>query len=84
MNKNHVDISDESSMYRLEGRLKSFSETVLVEGKRCRWPYKVIPSQGMSDLGYFYYPIKDNTEPVSYTHLDVYKRQQQDTWTKEK
>lgn len=63
MSKNHVDISDESSMYRLEGRLKSFSETVLVEGKRCRWPYKVIPSQGMSDLGYFYYPIKDNTEP---------------------
>lgn len=48
-----------SSMYSLEARIRSFRTTSIVDGKKFRWRYTVIPYQGMARLGFFYHPFKN-------------------------
>lgn len=48
-----------SRMYSLEARIKSFKNTAVIDGKKFRWPYTVIPYEGMARLGFFYQPYKD-------------------------
>lgn len=47
-----------SSMFNLETRLKSFKNTFVLEGKKYRWRYTVIPYEAMARAGFFYYPIR--------------------------
>lgn len=58
-NKNII-IDDVSFMYNLDARIRSFQNTVMVDGKKFRWRYTVIPYYAMARLGFFYHPIKDH------------------------
>ncbi|SCW00140.1 LAFE_0B10330g1_1 [Lachancea fermentati] len=61
---NEPEKPDEPRLFRLEGRIKSFERTWNINGKRCNWPYRVIPHQAMANLGFYYHPTcidNDNT-----------------------
>ncbi|QLL31534.1 hypothetical protein HG536_0B03980 [Torulaspora globosa] len=49
-----------SPMCSLEARIKSFRNTAIIDGKKYRWPYTVIPFEDMAKLGFFYHPFKDS------------------------
>ena len=50
---------DDPMMFKLETRIKSFQNTVVIKGKKCRWRYTVIPSQSLARLGFYYSPTKN-------------------------
>lgn len=52
-------VDDVSLMYKLDARIRSFQNTAMVDGKKFRWRYTVIPYYAMARLGFFYHPIKD-------------------------
>lgn len=53
-------VDDVSLMYKLDARIRSFQNTAMVDGKKFRWRYTVIPYYAMARLGFFYHPIKDD------------------------
>lgn len=53
---------DVTRMFNLGARVKSFQTRSVVDGKRFRWRYTVIPYQGMARLGYFYHPFHSGNE----------------------
>ncbi|QLQ79047.1 hypothetical protein HG537_0B03940 [Torulaspora globosa] len=61
MNNGDPVTTDElSPMCNLEARIKSFRNTTIIDGKKYRWPYTVIPFEEMAKLGFFYNPFKDS------------------------
>lgn len=51
---------DVSVMYNLGARIRSFQTTSIVDGKKFRWRYTVIPYQGMARLGFFFHPFQSS------------------------
>lgn len=45
-----------SGFHGYEERHTSFCRTYNIQGKRCTWPYKVIPTKAMAQLGFEYQP----------------------------
>lgn len=61
MNEDGIIVGDVSTMLRLESRIKSFQKTSIVDGKKYRWRYTLIPYHAMAKLGFFYCPSRDPT-----------------------
>lgn len=59
-NGSPTDDNGLSPMCNLHTRIKTFRNTAVIDGKKFRWPYTVIPFEGMAKLGFFYCPFKDS------------------------
>ncbi|GAV56190.1 hypothetical protein ZYGR_0BA00960 [Zygosaccharomyces rouxii] len=59
-------VGDVSNMLTVDSRIKSFQRTSIVDGKKFRWRYTLIPYESMARLGFFYCPSKDSTTGAIY------------------
>lgn len=59
-------VGDVSNMLTVDSRIKSFQKTSIVEGKKFRWRYTLIPYQSMAKLGFFYCPSRDSRTGIVY------------------
>ncbi|CDH11516.1 uncharacterized protein ZBAI_03302 [Zygosaccharomyces bailii ISA1307] len=59
MEEDAIIVGDVSAMLKLEARIRSFQKTSMVDGKKYRWRYTLIPYQAMARLGFFYCPSKE-------------------------
>lgn len=58
-----LDIPDTSKLYSCIERLKSFQVSKKIQNRIYSWPFKVIPPEALSQLGFFYFPLFINDEP---------------------
>lgn len=59
-------VGDVSNMLTVESRIKSFQRTSIVDGKKFRWRYTLIPYESMARLGFFYCPSRDPVTGIIY------------------
>lgn len=59
-------VGDASAMLTVEARIRSFQRTSIVDGKKFRWRYTLIPYELMARLGFFYCPTRDTTTGTIY------------------
>ncbi|GAV51308.1 hypothetical protein ZYGR_0AD04910 [Zygosaccharomyces rouxii] len=59
-------VGDVSNMLTVDSRIKSFQRTSIVDGKKFRWRYTLIPYESMARLGFFYCPSRDSTTGIVY------------------
>ncbi|CDH16520.1 uncharacterized protein ZBAI_08308 [Zygosaccharomyces bailii ISA1307] len=59
MEDDAIVVGDVSAMLKLESRIRSFQKMSMVDGKKYRWRYTLIPYQAMARLGFFYCPTKE-------------------------
>ncbi|CAI4045205.1 hypothetical protein SUVZ_10G2720 [Saccharomyces uvarum] len=59
MNRQSDAMEERYSMTRLENRLRTFQDGVVLQKKKLRWSFKVIPYQAMAKLGFYFDPVID-------------------------
>ncbi|CAI4043953.1 hypothetical protein SKDZ_10G2850 [Saccharomyces kudriavzevii ZP591] len=59
MNDKIDKMEERYSMTKLENRLKTFRDGVVLQKKKLKWSFKVIPYQAMAKLGFYFDPVID-------------------------
>ncbi|KOG98669.1 survivin [Saccharomyces eubayanus] len=59
MNSQSDAMDERYSMTKLENRLRTFQDGVVLQKKKLRWSFKVIPYQAMAKLGFYFDPVID-------------------------
>lgn len=54
-----LNIPEDSPLYNPQSRQQSFRETTIINNRKFKWRYQVIPYQSMAQLGFFFHPFKD-------------------------
>ncbi|CAI4034487.1 hypothetical protein SMKI_10G2800 [Saccharomyces mikatae IFO 1815] len=59
MNDQIDKMENRYTMTKLEDRFKTFQDGVMLDRKKLRWSFKVIPYQAMAKLGFYFDPVVD-------------------------